>query len=61
MPCPKGSMKWKKAMGIARRQYPSYGLTRRRRIAAGLVRTAKKYTRGTKKYVKRIKKRAGRS
>ena len=44
MVCRKGSMKWKRAMAIVRRQYPSYGLQRRRRIAGSIIggRTKKK-------------------
>lgn len=53
-------MKWKRAMGITRRKYPSYGLSRRRKIAAKIVGTAKGYAKGTKKYAKRIKKKARR-
>lgn len=42
MPCRKSSMTWKRAMSRVRKQYPSYGLERRRKIAATIVRRARK-------------------
>ena len=38
MPCGKGTMKWKRAMGITKRNYPRASLKRRRRIAAAITR-----------------------
>ena len=37
-----GKMKWNKAMGIARREYPNRSLKARKRIAAGIVGGSKK-------------------
>lgn len=42
MPCGRRTMKWKRAMQTARRQYPHASLTRRRRIAAAIARGRKK-------------------
>jgi len=47
MPCGKGTMKWKRAMSIARKNYPKLGLSRRKRIAAAI--TKKKKTKRKKK------------
>jgi len=41
MPCPKSSMKWKRAMRIAKKNYPHLSLKRRRRIAASITRKKK--------------------
>ena len=41
MVCPRKSMKWKKAMRIARKQYPKLGLKRRRMVAAAITRKKK--------------------
>lgn len=38
MACGKSTMKWKRAMGIARREYPRASLQRRRKIAASITR-----------------------
>lgn len=38
MPCGRGTMKWRRAMGIARRNYPNASLERRRRIAGAITR-----------------------
>lgn len=35
-------MKWTRAMGIARRNYPSASLKRRKKIAAGIIGGKKK-------------------
>lgn len=37
MPCGKGSMTWKRAMAVARRQYPDMGLERRKKVAGRIV------------------------
>lgn len=42
MVCGKGTMKWRKAMAIARRNYPGASLERRRRIAAAITRKKKR-------------------
>lgn len=36
------TMKWKRAMGIARREYPNASLKRRKKIAAGILGGSKK-------------------
>lgn len=38
MACGRKTMKWKNAMAIARRQYPSLGIKRRRMVAAAITR-----------------------
>lgn len=40
MPC--GKMRWKKAMSIARREYPGMSLKRRKKVAAAIVGKRKK-------------------
>jgi len=42
MPCGKHTMKWKRAMQIARREYPSLSLNRRRKIAGSIIGGKKK-------------------
>ena len=42
MACGKGTMKWKKAMNIARTNYPRLSLNRRRRIAGSILGGSKK-------------------
>lgn len=37
MACRKGSMRWKKAMKIVRKQYPKLSLKRRERIAGAII------------------------
>ena len=37
MVCGRKTMKWKKAMQIARRNYPNLGLKRRRMVAAAIT------------------------
>ena len=37
MSCGRNTMRWKNAMQIARRQYPSMGLARRKKVAGGIV------------------------
>ena len=41
MPCGRGTMRWRRAMQIARRQYPNLGLERRRRVAAAITKRKK--------------------
>jgi len=38
MSCGRNTMKWKRAMQIARREYPNLGLKRRRMVAAAITR-----------------------
>jgi len=42
MVCGRKTMRWKKAMAIARKQYPHLGLKRRRMVAAAITRKKKK-------------------
>jgi len=42
MVCGRGTMKWKRAMAIARRNYPGASLKRRRKIAAAITRKKKR-------------------
>ena len=42
MPCGKKSMKRKRAMDIARREYPNLSLARRRKIAGRIIHKKKK-------------------
>jgi len=42
MPCGKGTLKWKRAMRIVKKRYPSYGIERRRRIAGSIVSRSKR-------------------
>lgn len=42
MVCPRRSMKWKRAMQIARRHYPKLGIKRRRKVAAAIARLRKR-------------------
>jgi len=42
MPCGKHTMKWRRAMSIARREYPNAGLNRRKRIAGSIIGGKKK-------------------
>jgi len=37
MPCGKNTMKWKRAMAVARREYPRAGLRKRKRIAGSIL------------------------
>lgn len=37
MPCGKHTLKWKRAMQIARREYPNLGVSRRRKIAGAII------------------------
>lgn len=37
MPCGRNTLKWKKAMRIAKENYPQLGLERRRKIAGSIV------------------------
>lgn len=37
MLCRKSGMPWKRAMSIARREYPRLSLKRRRKIAGGII------------------------
>lgn len=41
MACRRDTMKWRRAMQIARRQYPHLGLERRRKVAAAITRKKK--------------------
>jgi hypothetical protein len=38
MACGKHTMKWKRAMALARREYPHLGIKRRRMVAGAIVR-----------------------
>lgn len=42
MPCGRDTRKWKKAMDIARREYPDLSLKRRRMVAAAITRKRKR-------------------
>ena len=42
MPVGKGTMKWKNAMAVARRNYPKASLSRKRRIAGAIIGGKKK-------------------
>lgn len=41
MPCGRKTMKWKRAMRIAKKTYPHLGLKRRRMVAAAITRKKK--------------------
>ena len=41
MACRKGTMKWKRAMRIATKNYPHASIKRRRRIASAIIRKTK--------------------
>ena len=41
MVCGRKTMKWKRAMAIAKRQYPRLSLKRRRMVAAAITRKKK--------------------
>lgn len=37
MPCEKSSITWKRAMNVARKQYPKASLKRRKKIAGSII------------------------